>query len=67
MCWQPIETAPKDGTGILAYNPFFGAYNTAYTDGEWPCGFSVGCGQWFPKPTHWMPLPPAPNTEREDD
>ena len=67
--WQPIETAPKDGTPILA----------------WPCGDGWGgkfpyVVQWVPPnehhdglwreaageqyddfdPTHWMPLPEPP-------
>lgn len=29
--WRSIETAPKDGTPFLAFNPFVGVYHTAYT------------------------------------
>jgi len=72
--WQPIETAPKDGTRVLLWVCDFG---------RWLCV----CGSWDndrhatkPKPywthdnarsngirdtranqpTHWMPLPPPP-------
>jgi hypothetical protein len=72
--WQPIETAPKDGSTILLYRP------DAY---PW---FRVHAGHWVAQtlyrnprpfwgtshkfigviqardwvPTHWMPLPDAP-------
>lgn len=77
--WQPIETAPKDGTAILAYNPMIGAYSTAYTTrfvpdkpygGGFPCGYwpngtpgSDNFGRWDCQPTHWLPLPPPPTLE----
>ncbi|HYC66687.1 DUF551 domain-containing protein [Brevundimonas sp.] len=64
--WQPIETAPKDGQGVLAicataYSPV--SHVTWWLDGwvhysrpaeKW----HGGVGKWFP--THWMPLPEAP-------
>ena len=57
--WQPIETAPKDGTVILVFEP--------------GCGMAIV--SWKPKsrpnwhddhgatmhPTMWMPLPDAPS------
>jgi hypothetical protein len=68
--WQPIETAPKDGSLILLY------FERVYGD-------SIEIAGWFPfglqsknrkehrwrrsrweevydGPTHWMPLPSAP-------
>lgn len=54
MKWQPIETAPKDGTDLLLWEPSLGQSVIAHSvNGEWP---------WFYKPTHWMPLPDPPVT-----
>jgi hypothetical protein len=58
--WQPIETAPKDGTEILV----FGESGVA-TD-SWSPGCYVSetedaeAGWSMLGHTHWMPLPPAP-------
>lgn len=67
--WQPIATAPKDGSGVLAYHP------------EWDCPHYIqwyeshrGGFHWFyyadkewvdddDPPTHWLPLPPFPKEE----
>jgi len=70
MKWQPIETAPKDGTHFLAYwpehdlDPHMKQYHVChYAHGAiWPC--------WITEddlPTHWMPLPPPPTNEQEWD
>ena len=75
MAWQPIDTAPRDGTRILCFVP------------EWGEGYQIEVGRfderieivngeeryrsarWWigggigiepPQPTHWMPLPPPP-------
>lgn len=63
--WQPIETAPRDGTVILLCrvhpNP---DVRIAVSDGQW---LETSNGHWdwvWPyirkEPTHWMPLPAAP-------
>lgn len=61
--WQPIETAPKDGTRFLAV---CGTGQTRlvrwadYGGDRYPIGDSPGT-IWDDHPTHWMPLPPAPD------
>jgi Protein of unknown function (DUF551) len=68
MKWQPIETAPKDGTAILALvdglhentgEPFIAAV-AWYREGFWLVNEEGGDTY---QPTHWMPLPPPPNTQ----
>ena len=67
MFWQPIETAPKDGTEILAAvrYPIKGRYESLlihwvstlkdYPDGVWASDYEwpIICGT----PTHWMEVP----------
>lgn len=52
--WQPIETAPRDGTEILGYREGLGTWIVNWDPDEQD--FSPG---WTP--THWMPLPEPPD------
>ena len=69
MDWQPIETAPRDGTRFLVWwekdkyasivwwLKGYGAFTNGATDRcDTPVGFAPS---WF---THWMPLPAPPIT-----
>ena len=62
MKWQPIETAPKDGTAILVYTCNEGFYVVSYDDifsAPWRVRNDEGLNE--DQPTHWMPLPEPPN------
>lgn len=70
MDWQPIETAPKDGTPILIfYEELYGMrrYSIRCWDrGDWATAQEGWVDEWRQirpneKPTHWMPLPEPPN------
>jgi len=75
--WLPIESAPKDGTPILGYRkPRLRAaiVGTAYVvprdDGE--CWYFAGTCAHVDiapevKPTHWMPLPAAPQASEVNE
>lgn len=61
MDWQPIESAPRDGTTVLLFAPGWDAPKTGWTYGkdEWQdCPYSVARADYAP--THWQPLPPPP-------
>lgn len=68
--WKPIETAPKDGTEILAYGIFTGEINGKYGAPQAAVVHRVG-DQWHTTvgdyyscicdATHWMPIPELPN------
>jgi len=59
--WQPIETAPKDGQYFLAYAPGCGRLLMRCWSEQSSETFALEGPSWKnPEPTHWMPLPPAP-------
>ena len=68
MEWQPIETAPKDGSRILAVSAdaAFGVVVwSSILGGTWVLACSDGQAlNYYLDPTHWMPLPEPPPTDK---
>lgn len=64
MEWQPIETAPKDGTQILVFMPTYFQGKGGMQVCVWmnwsdaPGWYSHVSGRH--EPTHWMRLPEPP-------
>lgn len=72
MDWQPIETAPKDGTLILTFYPELHGqerYSLRYwSRGDWGNIKEAWSDQWRQikpsnDPTFWAPLPSPPVAE----
>ncbi len=78
--WQPIDTAPKDGTSVILAvtggpnGPAIGEarWHEAYGGDWWWAGNSPGDYWGGPiseiqlgMPTHWWPLPAAPSDSEE--
>ncbi|EKU97989.1 hypothetical protein Lepto7375DRAFT_7248 [Leptolyngbya sp. PCC 7375] len=79
MEWYPVETAPTDGTRILLYRPgsyvtwamiVIGNFDddryAARPKPYWTHDLERLLGKLDARktpPTHWMPLPEAPNDE----
>lgn len=72
--WQPIETAPKDGTDIFLWIP---DGREIPLPGRWEPLIRSRKVKWilddgmfledrYPLPTHWMPLPDPPKAESDD-
>ena len=71
--WQPIETAPKDGSEVMLYDPRFRRFKIGRWREDDYCpehgelwlddshdDFSTGFASCPIQPTHWQPLPEAP-------
>ena len=62
MTWQPIETAPKDGSPFIGlWTSFWQSYEirTWWNDGRWESPFETEENDSFP--IFWMPLPEPPD------
>jgi len=68
--WQPIETAPKDGTGVLLCISIGDGHHVQYTgsyhDGHWWVTNFSGEDEYWYTPTDWRPLdePPQESTTK---
>jgi hypothetical protein len=61
--WQPIETAPRDGTPVLIGCGLTQSQRWAvWSGGMWRDGQESAGGRvsGVPSPTHWRPLPTPP-------
>lgn len=67
--WQPIETAPRDGTNVLLWNGYhmevasWGYTNPWKHREDWCVGQCFGDYNSYStadEPTHWHPLPAEP-------
>jgi hypothetical protein len=67
--WQPIETAPRDGTKADLWDRGgFRWTNQSWSVHQWSNGKPAGAPCWGPgssgnpppNPSHWMPLPAPP-------
>lgn len=70
--WLPIETAPRDGTEIWAFNPTFEEQcvirwcaGTEWSGWLYNDAILNDCLSIELSPTHWQPLPPPPAGEKE--
>ena len=61
--WQPIETAPKDGTEFIAYCPDKSETKLRVLRFDGDC--FLAHNSFVSDPTHWMPLPPGPEGEND--
>jgi hypothetical protein len=65
VAWQPIETAPRDGSEILVYESYDGFFVASWDqkDQIWRCRVSGGAldNSYWHAPSHWMPIPEPPD------
>ena len=66
LLWQPIQTAPTDGTEILASDGMAVQICHCEPDMMMRWRFGDGGHDAF-EATHWVPLPPPPNAKAQPD
>ena len=60
--WQPLRSAPRDGTSLLLVAPRSGEYTVArWDDGLWDTQSAPPRTPF----TLWMPLPAAPEADND--
>lgn len=70
--WQPIRTAPRDGTPILAFHPAEGfapitSIDVIWWEGGEDNGWLLNGEPLVDAATHWMPLPDPPSPQERVD
>ena len=66
--WQPIESAPRTGEGVMVYIMQRDKFTSAHcfspvsitSDGQWWDDATGDAIEPLLDATHWMPLPPPP-------
>lgn len=58
--WQPIESAPKDGTFILGYPENGDMRLCRWVNRPTGQSYWLTTGSTISRPTHWQPKPPDP-------
>ena len=60
--WQPMGTAPKDGTWILIFHGQWKLnYALVYWDDHFTCWHDGDYHSEYYRPSHWMPLTGPPS------
>jgi len=59
--WQPIDTAPKDGTAVLIWDG--SDMVVAICEPNLLIPWRSTYGDTIGEPTHWMPLPAPPEAD----
>lgn len=63
MNWQPIESAPRDGTAVLVTDGYE-VVIARWRGRRWEHDDCHICGPYEITPDFWMPQPPLPDEPR---
>lgn len=66
--WQPIETAPKDGTEVVVRDGVDGSHSAIFTTYRGITDWFHSCNMgWLPSARYWKPLPNTPAKQSEGE